>query len=299
MRLNKRKKSLLRDIIFGVVVLLAFVGILMITASKGPDFGGTAALVGLICLLLALFLLVVYYIWFSKKNRELERKWKYLTTAAAAWFAFRIPFLFQREFVIGDLIVLWGLAIFCIVRCRFGTKRIEEIFCYEFLFSFLFVSKNILLLHPVDQWLQDKTFVTGLIAVPVFVALTVAYHFHFAKYNPNLKKVGSIAVNVMFAILLGFVFGFFSAQSLNYALDTSTPTEYEYQITDKTISSGHRRRGRSGSKSYYLWLETGEGEMKFSVTKGDYENYEIGDVYTVALYDGAFDEPYYISGNRD
>lgn len=91
-------------------------------------------------------------------------------------------------------------------------------------------------------------------------------------------------------LVLGGCFSLFwlTAQNLNYALDSSTPTRFETVITEK--NEYHSK----SVTSYYLTVRLNGEAVEMSVLSGEYERVQIGDAYSVLQYDGAFGDAYYI-----
>lgn len=80
-----------------------------------------------------------------------------------------------------------------------------------------------------------------------------------------------------------------TAQNLNFALDTSTPTRIETVVTEKR-SEYHSKAGIY----YYLTVQLNGDVVELSVPSAEYENVQIGDTYSVLQYDGAFGHAYYV-----
>ena len=86
-----------------------------------------------------------------------------------------------------------------------------------------------------------------------------------------------------------FVLSWSTANNMNYFLDFSEPEEYCMTIVDKQM-----RSSRSGTY-YELVLVYNENEVTLGVSQSTYFQNEIGDVFSVALYQGFWGEPYYIA----
>ena len=76
---------------------------------------------------------------------------------------------------------------------------------------------------------------------------------------------------------------------MNVYLDFSTPTYENFVIIDKDVDAGSRQ-----ITTYELKVQNGEVDFWLDVSEETYYNYEINDTITLSIYNGAFNEPYYI-----
>ena len=76
---------------------------------------------------------------------------------------------------------------------------------------------------------------------------------------------------------------------MNVYLDTSLPTYEEYIIVDKDIDAGARQ-----VTNYKLEVKKGDTTFTIGVPETTYYRYEINDTIRLSLYEGAFNDPYYI-----
>ena len=91
------------------------------------------------------------------------------------------------------------------------------------------------------------------------------------------------------ATFAAFVLFWTTVTNLNYLLDFSQPQQCFMTIADKDIDSS-----RSGT--YYEFILVYEGkEIELDVSQSEYFQYEIGDSFSVDLYQGFFGDAYYIA----
>ena len=91
------------------------------------------------------------------------------------------------------------------------------------------------------------------------------------------------------ATFAAFVLFWATVTNLNYLLDFSQPQQCFMTIADKDIDSS-----RSGT--YYEFILVYEGkEIELDVSQSEYFQYEIGDSFSVDLYQGFFGDAYYIA----
>lgn len=130
----------------------------------------------------------------------------------------------------------------------------------------------------IPFWFPSLIF-TLLVTIPLTVWL--AY-----------KKIG-LWWCVAFALIVGgstfFIANGF-ANNLNYVCDTSAPVQYEGVILKKNMNLNPR-----GPDSYSFMMNM-DGENVFvEVSSSMFWECEVGDTFSVAKYQGAFDEPFYLA----
>jgi hypothetical protein len=91
-------------------------------------------------------------------------------------------------------------------------------------------------------------------------------------------------------VVFVFVFVFTTAAScnLNYALDTSPPSEHIAIIEEKDMRGGGRQ-----TVTYSFILNLDGEKVKIDVSQSEYYSYESGDHFKLKLYKGAFNDPFY------
>ena len=130
-----------------------------------------------------------------------------------------------------------------------------------------------------------------IIVIVLSILLSIKYYkdneYKMDIYRKKKTRSDLIAWNVV-AAMMGFVIPWMLICSLNFILDTSSPTYIEFEIVDKDIDSGSRR-----VTTYNLELENEGNNIRIAVSEVDYYNYEIGDEILISIYEGAFNERYY------
>ena len=81
---------------------------------------------------------------------------------------------------------------------------------------------------------------------------------------------------------------------MNVYLDMSTPTYEEYIIIDKDIKAGSRQ-----ITTYEFEVKKDDIVFTIGVSETSYYSYEVNDTIRLSVYNGAFNEPYYIHENND
>ena len=76
---------------------------------------------------------------------------------------------------------------------------------------------------------------------------------------------------------------------MNVYLDTSAPTYEEYVIIDKGIKAGSRQ-----VTTYEFDVKKDATVFTIGVSETVYYSHEVNDTIKLSIYNGAFNEPYYI-----
>ena len=97
------------------------------------------------------------------------------------------------------------------------------------------------------------------------------------------------------AFIISFLITFSIPSHLNYLFDFEEPKEFWAKIEEKDIRIVHTRK--RDSKYHYFYFNIDGKEIKMDVSESEYEFYEEGEYYPIKLYSGAFDDPFYFSGN--
>ena len=139
-----------------------------------------------------------------------------------------------------------------------------------------------------DSWMFS-TIPSIIIGV---IALAICLVYCIKKYKPVGDKEKLISIPII-GLIAGFLFSFLTISSMNVYLDTSIPTYEEFVIIDKDISTGAKR-----NTTYKLTLENENTTFTINVSEKAYYDYEIDDTITLSIYNGAFNEPYYIYDNK-
>ncbi len=138
----------------------------------------------------------------------------------------------------------------------------------------------------------ESTFNSTIICWAIAFFLGVGYFFFMI--NKNLTQ--AISAHFCTALVLFLFSGMFISSTyynLNYVLDTEKPQEYSVKIENisKSFVSGKINRYH-----YYLRFSIKGEEYKIKIPSKEYNRYKVGDSYIVYYYNGAFDQPFFISG---
>lgn len=126
------------------------------------------------------------------------------------------------------------------------------------------------------------------VGIPTGIAITVKWLW---KGTSAWGRIGWLLLTSFLAALTVWM----GAMHLNYALDFGKPDTCDFVIEDKDMHRGHGRH-RTTTYKFILVSPTTSDRITLNVSSNEYRAYEIGDAYPVKRYDGAFDEPFYISG---
>lgn len=129
--------------------------------------------------------------------------------------------------------------------------------------------------------------------IALIIALLVAAVFTILMVNNIIKlEDDRTSERIMAPILvlgMTFILVAFTISNLNYSLDFSKPVDYAATVLEKRIDTGYR------SPTDYVFSANVNGEEKeFNVTQSEYFHKNIGDSFSVRLYQGAFGHEYYI-----
>ena len=101
-------------------------------------------------------------------------------------------------------------------------------------------------------------------------------------------------VGCFFAFLaVSFVFSASLLPHLNYILDFQKPQQHQVVIQEKDW-----RTRRRGFDDYELEFEIDGRAVSLDVSEFIFDQYEVGDVYPLLEYRGAFDVPFYLGSQR-
>ena len=91
------------------------------------------------------------------------------------------------------------------------------------------------------------------------------------------------------AAFASFILIWATANNLNYMLDLSEPEQFYVVIIDKEIDN-------SGKDTHYeMTVIIGDEQIQMNVSQSIYFHHEIGQTLPVDLYQGFFNDPYYIN----
>ncbi len=224
---------------------------------------------------------VVYFVWFAKEKPTPAGRIITSLILLAIWLPLIVSS--NRTLLFIDTVILW-------------------IFIVYMLYLFLTYNKIYTVIYLSTAWfglavfmsLEDYRFINNpggihFWQIPLILGLVAAVFFAIAfRWNSIPEIIGYSVIAFFFTFCLVWS----TACNLNYAFDTSEPEEYMAVIEEMEIDSGYRRPTR-----YKLMLDIGGESVELNVSQSEYHSYNISDKFPVKMYQGAFDDPYYISGN--
>ena len=214
-------------------------------------------------------------------------------------------------------ITVWGYGLLFILLSIFDFGRIEMLFL--FIYSVINVCITIFLYQKYGVayksiWLfgvlsyfttivvvlrvkylhgeLNSTFLWSaiLVSIIIFVPCLIYGIRYFKLYRDWEKLIGLPLV----ALLGGFVLTWLTVSSMNVYLDTSAPIYEKYTIIDKDIKAGSRQ-----VTTYELEVKKDDTVFTIGVSEIAYYSYEVNDTIRLSVYNGAFNEPYYIHENSE
>lgn len=214
-------------------------------------------------------------------------------------------------------ITVWGYGLLFILLSIFDFGRIEMLFLFIYsvinvcITIFLYQKygvayKSILLFGALSYFTTivvvlrvkylhgelNSTFLWSaiLVSIIIFVPCLIYGIRYFKLYRDWEKLIG-----LPLAVLLGgFVLTWLTVASMNVYLDTSAPTYEEYTIIDKDVKAGSRQ-----VTTYELEVKKDDTVFTIGVSEIAYYRHEVNDTIKLSVYNGAFNEPYYIHENSE
>ncbi len=164
---------------------------------------------------------------------------------------------------------------------------------------------SVLALEAVYLWLNliilaiKYSFVSFpwlFLGITLGVSAGICLLFFLAFRTADWRKKRDLVWSVILVFFMVAVSVFCFVCHLNYALDFNGAAEQKWAvIVDKDINFG----GSRGVTTYEFELVLDGEEVDLKVSRSEYRHYEIGDHYPVNFYNGAFNVPFYLSGNHD
>ena len=214
-------------------------------------------------------------------------------------------------------ITVWGYGLLFILLSIFDFGRIEMLFLFIYsvvnvcitiflyqkygvayksiwLFGVLSYFTTIVVVLRV-KYLHGEfnlTFLWSAIIVSIIVFIPCLFYGirHFRLYRDWEKLIGV----PLLALVGGFLLTWLTVASMNVYLDTSAPTYEEYTIIDKDIKAGSRQ-----VTTYELEVKKDDTVFNIGVSEIAYYRHEVNDTIKLSVYNGAFNEPYYIHENSE
>ena len=119
-----------------------------------------------------------------------------------------------------------------------------------------------------------------VLSIPLVIWLTNIGIIRFDDDGP--------LVTLLLTMLFVFALSFSSIINLNYALDTSDAKPVAANIVER-----YEEHATRAGMDYFFVLDINGVEYTYQITWREYNKYAEGDEYRLALYSGAFGEPYY------
>lgn len=230
---------------------------------------------------------LIYFTWRVKKNFPVPAK--AITTGSLLFFTYFPIILSYKIWIV--FFVLWFAALFVIMQVLhhavYKRNMDKSIFFAQFLYliCWLIATSNYVymdgLLTPFWKISMALSLVVG-----VFQAVKTG------QMEQDIKKDIAVRSFVFFACgCLTFLLVSLGIQNMNYALDTSEPTQYSAVIEDKIM-----RGGRKGSYTYYFQFTVNDETFNMKVFSAAYQSHNEGDTYNITYHEGAFGVPFYMAG---
>ena len=154
--------------------------------------------------------------------------------------------------------------------------------------STVFIVLRVKYLH--NEFTSPFIWVAIIVSIIIFVPCLI-YGIKYYKLYRDWEKLIGVPLA---ALLLGFVSTWLTVSSMNVYLDMSTPTYEKYIIIDKDIKAGSRQ-----ITTYEFEVKKDDIVFTIGVSETSYYSYEVNDTIRLSVYNGAFNEPYYIHENSD
>ena len=214
-------------------------------------------------------------------------------------------------------ITVWGYGLLFILLSIFDFGRIEMLFLFIYsvinvciaiflyqkygvayksiwLFGVLSYFTTIIVVLRV-KYLHgglNSTFLWSAILVSIIIFVPcMIYGIRYFKLYRDWEKLIGLPLAVL---LVGFVLTWLTVASMNVYLDTSAPTYEEYTIIDKDVKAGSRQ-----VTTYELEVKKDDTVFTIGVSEIAYYRHEVNDTIKLSVYNGAFNEPYYIHENSE
>jgi len=274
--------SIKKMILQGVLCVLACIAVLVYSLlPELSDF--RTSIYGTILFILALAGVIAYVTFSSSISMPLLGKitvWAYL----ALYILLVIVDLGKIEALFFFIYSVINVIVSVYIYLKYG-KEYKSIWAFG---AFAYLSTAFLGIRA--ELINDNWWIT--IVIPSIVVGVMALLLCIIYFSCS-DKAGRNRENRFAAPLLGLVFGFLitflTISSMNVYLDTSTPAYEEFVIVNKWVSTGAKR-----PTAYKFDVKNRDRALTVTVLEESYYDYEINDTIVLSIYNGAFNEPYYI-----
>lgn len=134
---------------------------------------------------------------------------------------------------------------------------------------------------------MNSTFLLPSVIVSI-IAFVPCLIYGLIMFTVN-KDIEKLICAPLLGILGGFILTYLTVSSMNVYLDSSEPVYQEYIIVNKDIDAGARR-----ITTYEFEVQKDDVTFTIGVSEAIYYDYEVNDSIVLAIYSGAFNEPYLI-----
>lgn len=277
---SKRKKQIKSGLIVPLAAMLATVVVIIFEQTIPPEVFRHIAVQLTVRIVISVGTIVA--IWLLRRRNHMSLS--IVTSVLMVILAFAGLILPDNVCILLYLLVLIGI-IGMIAYAYVAEIKVGDIWivwCIEALALFLYLAIRFTRYHFADIPFLKFSLIIG---VTVGIIVTVKW---LRKGSSVWKRIGW-TLSMSF---IAFMIVCMCAMHLNYALDMGQPGRCDFVIEGKEIDL-HRRHS-----DYELILvsPTTQERITLNVSANEYYAYEIGHTYPVVRYDGAFDEPFYISG---
>lgn len=267
----------------GIVIVAIVVSIILSANPQVRSSSGFRLLIGVL-----VTIPVLYFSWFAKRKPPMAGRVLETIGLLALWgmqwsIASRFALLVWIVLLYGLLIYMGGLYLF--------GKAYYDLLGYSTLgLAVPIVTQGRRYAYLSDD--MDLTFTKIALIGSLILSLGVAFPLAtkgLIRLKSNTVKARLTFAVIVFMLSFGLLFTTFA--HFNFILDEGETEEYTAVIIDKdVIGTGSKRR-----RSYWLELQLEQSVVSLQVSGLEYEAYEVGDPYSVRLYQGALGEAFYIS----
>ncbi len=285
----EEKPKLKKDIMMYLCLIAGSIGLMLLFNLPALQ-SVRDSLAFVIIIRMVISLIPLYFTWIHKSKPEPVIA-KLLSTLVAISIWFPLFLQSSQAITIIDMVLFFLLLgyIIYLVLAKKSTFKVVNFEAMYFGLSMLLMMGDYTYVDNsggIHFW--QASLIVAIIAGVISVVLLKKGVISL-KYDRKFDKV-SVVILTFFA---AFAISWATASNLNYALDTQEPIEYIAVIEDKDMDLNTK-----SADEYELKLTFDDKTIKLNVSQSEYYAYEIGDKFPIKLYKGAFNDPYYISGNR-
>ncbi|MBE6142685.1 MAG: hypothetical protein E7177_01695 [Erysipelotrichaceae bacterium] len=277
----KRKEGLKLGILILIIIIAGF-GIMFYSLSpKLSEFRNS--IYGIILNVLFIFGIIIFLCFSKTINLPFLGKCTLL-----------IYGLLYLLFIIIDLgkveaIFFFLYSIYAIIVSIYLYKKYEKEFKSIWIFGAISYLTSVVFVFRVNyiNGEMNKTFLmtTIILTMLAFGGCLIYSLVHYSVHN-NKEKLITIP---LFGAFVTFLFSWLTISSMNIYLDFSLPRYEQFIIIDKEIDTGAKK-----ITNYEFEVKKDDVTFTIGVSEEVYYTYDIGETIVLSIYDGAFNEPYYM-----